>query len=83
MVRRDFGAAGLTRLAKSGALSAYQMTVSLIVITLFVPCIASVLILLKERGWKQAVAIWLGTWVTALLVGGLVAQALHAAGVIG
>ena len=80
LVRRDFGAAGLTRLAKEGALSAWQMTVSLIVITLFVPCIASMLILLKERGWKQAVAIWTGTWFAAFAIGGLVAQGLRLAG---
>lgn len=82
LVRRDFGAAGLTRLAHQGTLTPYQMTVSLIVVTLFVPCIASLLILVKERGVRQAAAIWVGTWLTAFTVGGLVAQALRVAGML-
>jgi ferrous iron transport protein B len=72
MVRRDFGAAGLTDLA----MSPLQVVVSLIVITLFVPCIASPMILFKERGSREAVLIWGGSWVAAFLVGGIVAQLL-------
>lgn len=70
MVRRDFGAAGLTDLA----LSPWQVVVSLVVITLFVPCIASLMILFKERGVKEAVTVWLGAWVLAFSVGGILAQ---------
>jgi len=70
MVRRDFGAAGLTDLA----LSPWQVVVSLVVITLFVPCIASLMILFKERGVKEALAVWLGAWVLAFTVGGILAQ---------
>lgn len=72
MVRRDFGAAGLTDLA----LSPIQVVVSLVVITLFVPCIASLMVLFKERGPKEASAIWLGSWGVAFLLGGLLAQVL-------
>lgn len=70
MVRRDFGAAGLTDLS----LSSWQVVVSLVVITLFVPCIASLMILFKERGFKEGVAVWLGAWVLAFGVGGILAQ---------
>ncbi len=70
MVRRDFGAAGLTDLA----LSPWQVVISLVVITLFVPCIASLMILLKERGVKEAMTVWLGAWVLAFMVGGILAQ---------
>jgi ferrous iron transport protein B len=70
MVRRDFGAAGLTKLP----MSPIQVVVSLIVITLFVPCIASLMILFKERGGREALVIWVSSWVTAFLVGGMVAQ---------
>ncbi|GJQ32206.1 MAG: hypothetical protein HBSAPP04_10450 [Ignavibacteriaceae bacterium] len=69
-VRRDFGGAGLYDLA----LSPMQVAVSLIVITLFVPCIASFMVMLKERGWKEGFAIWLSAWVIAFLVGGLTAM---------
>lgn len=70
LVRRDFGAAGLYDMA----LDPMQITVALITITLFVPCIASLMIMLKERGIKQSALIWFGTWIGAFLVGGIVAQ---------
>ncbi len=72
MVRRDFGAAGLSDLA----LVPWQTVVALVTITLFVPCIASLMILFKERGVKEATAVWLGSWVVAFGVGGLLAQVL-------
>jgi len=56
-LRRDYGAAGLYQLSRAGMLSAQQMVVSLIVITLFVPCLASFLVIAKEQGMKRAVAI--------------------------
>lgn len=70
MVRRDFGAAGLFDIQ----LSAMQITVAIITITIFVPCIASFVVMLKERGWKEGISIWIGTWITAFFIGGLVAQ---------
>jgi len=72
MVRRDFGAAGLYDLA----LTTDQIIVALVTITLFVPCIASLMVLVKERGTKEASLIWIGTWVTAFLVGGILSQIL-------
>lgn len=70
MVRRDFGAAGLFDIH----LTNMQITVAIITITLFVPCIASFVVMLKERGWKEGLSIWIATWITAFFVGGIVAQ---------
>jgi ferrous iron transport protein B len=70
MVRRDFGAAGLTELA----MSPLQIVTSLVVITLFVPCIASLMILFKERGSREALMVWGGSWVAAFMVGGVFSQ---------
>lgn len=70
VVRRDFGAAGLYHMS----LSPMQIAVALIVITLFVPCIASLMVMMKERGWKEGLVIWIGTWVVAFSVGGIVSQ---------
>jgi ferrous iron transport protein B len=56
-LRRDYGAAGLYDLAKRGLLSGQQVVVSMVVITLFVPCVASFLVIIKEQGWKRALAI--------------------------
>jgi ferrous iron transport protein B len=72
IVRRDFGAAGLNNLS----LTPDQIVVALITITLFVPCIAAMMIMIKERNWKQALAIWFGSWITAFVVGGGVAKLL-------
>jgi ferrous iron transport protein B len=69
MIRRDFGAAGMTDLAMTPA----QVVTSLVVITLFVPCIATVVVLYKERGVKEASTLWLGSWVLAFSIGGLLA----------
>lgn len=72
MVRRDFGAAGLYDLH----LSSDQVVVALVTITLFTPCIASLMVMLKERGLKEASIVWTGTWVVAFLVGGVLSQIL-------
>lgn len=76
IVRRDFGAAGLTDLA----LTPLQTIVALITITLFVPCIASILVIFKERTRGEAVLIWGSSWVVAFLFGGIVAQISYAFG---
>jgi ferrous iron transport protein B len=70
IVRRDFGAAGLTALE----LNPLQTVVALITITLFVPCIASVMVIFKERSRGEAALIWGASWAIAFFVGGLVAQ---------
>ncbi len=72
IVRRDFAAFGLTDVA----LTAQQAVVAMIVITLFVPCIATVGVMVKERGMKIALAIWIGSWVCAFGVGGILSRAL-------
>jgi ferrous iron transport protein B len=72
LVRRDFGAAGLY----SMHLTPHQIVVALVTITLFVPCIASLLVMVKERGVRQAVLIWSGTWILAFSIGGFVSQVL-------
>ncbi len=70
LIRRDFGAAGLSNMV----LSPEQLLVSLVTITLFVPCIASVIVLFKERSKTEGLLVWFGSWVAAFLIGGLVAQ---------
>lgn len=72
LIRRDFGAAGLYDLA----MTSQQKLVSVVTITLFVPCIASVLVMLKERGIRIGVAIFAGALFVATLTGGLVSRLL-------
>lgn len=70
-LRRDYGAAGLYKLAKAGLLNPQQILVSLVTITLFVPCIANFLVIIKERGWKVALAIVSFIFPFAILIGGV------------
>jgi ferrous iron transport protein B len=69
-LRRDYGAAGLYNLQKQGLMDLRQVTVSLILITLFLPCIAQWLILIRERGWKISLGITAFVLVVALLIAG-------------
>ncbi len=76
-LRRDYGAAGLFTMARAGLLNAQQVVVSLIVITLFVPCIASFLVIVKEQGLKKALAITAFIVPFAISVGGVVSWILR------
>ena len=71
-LRRDFGATRLFDMARAGSLNTVQIVVSMVTITLFVPCIANVFVIAKERGTRTAV--WMTGFIFpfAFLVGGLV-----------
>ncbi|RJQ50485.1 MAG: ferrous iron transport protein B [Nitrospiraceae bacterium] len=72
-LRRDYGAAGLFALQEKGLLNTEQVVVSLVTITLFIPCIANLFMMIKERGMKTALAIAAFVFPFSVLVGG----ALH------
>ncbi len=76
-LRRDYGAAGLFDMSAKGLLSGQQAVVSLIVITLFVPCLASFLVIAKEHGLKRALAITGFIVPFAIGVGGVVSWILR------
>jgi ferrous iron transport protein B len=67
--RRDFGAAGLYDLHAQGLLSAQQLTVAAVTMTLFVPCIAQFLMMKKERGWRVSLGIFFVVTIMAFSVG--------------
>lgn len=71
-LRRDYGAAGLFSMAEHGLLNSQQTLVSLITITLFVPCLANFFMIIKERGTKVAISVTIIVFVIAFLVGGLI-----------
>lgn len=74
MVRRDFGAFGLTELPMTAA----QVTVASVVLTLFVPCIATVAVMAKEQNWKVALGIWVTSMILAVSIGTILARMLCA-----
>jgi ferrous iron transport protein B len=55
--RRDYGAAGLYDLNNAGALTGVQLVVASVALTLFLPCIAQLLMNIKERGLKTGLLI--------------------------
>ncbi|MDH4100803.1 MAG: ferrous iron transport protein B [Nitrospirota bacterium] len=80
-LRRDYGAAGLFKLAEAGMMDGVQIVVSLITVTLFVPCIANFFMIAKERGVKMAIAMSAFIFPVAFLVGGLANGILRGFGV--
>ncbi|UCG79561.1 MAG: ferrous iron transport protein B [Nitrospirota bacterium] len=70
-LRRDYGAVGLFDMAQQGELTAVQALVSLVTITLFVPCLANLFMIIKERGMKTAVYMTAFIFPFAFLIGGI------------
>jgi ferrous iron transport protein B len=77
-LRRDYGAAGLFRLYEQGLLDPVQVIVSLVVITLFIPCIANFFVIIKERGLKTALVMTALIFPLAVVSGGIVNFILRA-----
>ena len=75
-LRRDFGATGL--FAMAGSLSPIQAVVGMITITLFIPCFASLMMMVKEQGLKTALGMVATVVPFAFFVGGLFNIALRA-----
>jgi ferrous iron transport protein B len=75
-LRRDYGAAGLFALQEQGLLNTEQAVVSLVTITLFIPCIANLFMIIKEKGLKTALIIALFIFPFAILVGGILHRLL-------
>jgi ferrous iron transport protein B len=82
-LRRDFAATRLFDMSRHGGLSVVQLVVSMVTITLFIPCIANVFIIAKERGWKTAAAMAAFIFPLAFAVGGLVRVFMVATGLGG
>jgi ferrous iron transport protein B len=80
-LRRDYGAAGLFDLVRDGAMSSVQIVVALIVLTLFIPCIANFFMIVREQGTRRA--FYLLAFITpfALAVGGAVNWLLRTFGI--
>jgi ferrous iron transport protein B len=79
-LRRDFGATGLFIMQSQGMLSPLQVVVAMVTITLFIPCIASVLMIAKERSWRTALSMAVLIIPLAFLVGGLLYRMLSFVG---
>ncbi|MDH5721503.1 MAG: ferrous iron transport protein B [Spirochaetia bacterium] len=75
-LRRDFGAAGFLKLHADGLMTNAQTLTALVVITLFIPCIANFLMIIKERGPITAFAMFFFIVPFAFFIGVLLSKAL-------
>jgi len=80
-LRRDYGAAGLFQLAHSGQLTGVQAVVALTVMTLFVPCVANFLMMVRERGLRTGLGILGVITPIAVSTGAGLNYVLHALGI--
>lgn len=78
--RRDYGAAGLY--AARASLDGVQLLVATVTLTLFLPCVAQFMIMIKERGFEKAVGIGLLSITIALTIGFLLNLILRTFGVV-
>ena len=67
--RRDYGSAGLLDLYRSGLLSGEQLLLAATVLTLFLPCLAQLAMMIRERGLLTAALIAAGVSAVALATG--------------
>jgi ferrous iron transport protein B len=79
IIRREAGAAELDRLRTD--YSNLQLVVTLLVMTLLLPCVNSVVVLFKERGLKATVLLLLASTAYALGAGAFVNHACRLLGV--
>jgi len=79
-LRRDFGATGLFVMQSEGLLSPIQIVVAMVTITLFIPCLASVFVIAKERSWRTAIAMVVFIMPLAFIIGGLLYRFLFTIG---
>ncbi len=80
-LRRDYGAAGLFAMFQKGQLTQIQTLISLITITLFIPCLANLFMIIKERGPRVAFAVTAIVFFLAFSVGGFVNFIIRAFGI--
>jgi Fe2+ transport system protein B len=76
-LRRDYGAAGLYDMVRDGLMTPVQIVVSLIVLTLFIPCVANFFMIIREQGLKKALLILAFITPFAITVGGVVSWILR------
>jgi ferrous iron transport protein B len=79
--RRDFGAAGLYDLHSAGTLVGVPLVVTAVILTLFIPCVAQFLVMIRERGIKTALVITAFIFPFAFFVGFLLNLLLTSLGV--
>jgi len=71
VLRKELALILLSQLIPLESLSAIQMIVFALVIMIYIPCIATIAALIREFGWRKALAITFTDITLALLLGGI------------
>ena len=79
-LRRDYAATRLFDMARGSGLDTVQLVTAMVTVTLFVPCIANVFIIAKERGVKTALVMAGFIFPFAFAVGGVVRLTMRGLG---
>jgi ferrous iron transport protein B len=69
IIRRDLASVGVFNMSQNLLTTGSQILTATVVISLFVPCSNAILVILKERGWKMALNLWIATFVISMGVG--------------
>lgn len=72
LARRELGAVYFKDMVDTMQVDYYQTITGLVVITLFIPCIANTMVMIKELGIRWAIGLNVLIMTIAILVGGLV-----------
>ncbi|MDD3653342.1 MAG: ferrous iron transport protein B [Desulfotomaculaceae bacterium] len=65
LIRKEFGAAAVLSLQ----MLPLQNFIVMLTLSLTVPCIASTMVILKERGWREGLFVWAIVYVMAFIIG--------------
>jgi ferrous iron transport protein B len=86
ILRKEMALSTLVVLAGSANLLAFmtpiQIYVFALVSAIYVPCVATIGILIREFGWKKSLLISASTVLIAVLLGGIVARLFPALGIL-
>lgn len=63
-------------------MSPLQIFIFALVVTIYIPCVATVAVLGKELGWKNAILLMIFTIILAILVGGIAYRIILSLGVL-
>lgn len=69
VIKKDLGAASLLAIFENGTFTSAQIFTCIVMLTLFVPCLASMIVVFKYERLRFSAAIWLSTLTFSILVG--------------
>lgn len=73
LIRKEFGAAAILSLQ----MLPLQNFIMLLTLSLTVPCIASTMVIFKERGLREGLVVWSAVFGLAIFIGGMITRLLE------